>query len=212
MEYWNLDGGNRRLWHGLTQDVVELVQYPRFSARRCFEFRQDIEGELTGEDLVFNLEKIEKIDGLLLKLIHTGIAALRRGFQNRRGGGLQPECVVQHRQYSRHHDRRRMRIHEITMTAKQPRIGNSMQIHVTLTPRLSQINRQVGKSRSAREIRLHDFRAACKERDVDVAEGVGRNHLRDLDVARKLLQQSRVFFRLQQGQLADGKSARLQHV
>jgi len=52
---------------------------------------------LTRKHFVFDLLKIEKADGLLLKFVDCCIATFGRWFKQRYGRRLQGKCVVQFR-------------------------------------------------------------------------------------------------------------------
>src|SRR6266516_7070658 len=58
---------------------------------------------------------------------------------------------------------------------------------------------------------MHDLGTAGEKHDVDVVESFGRNDLRDLNLARKLLKQAGVLFSLEQSKPSHGEAAVFQH-
>src|SRR5213594_1731045 len=71
----------------LAENFRELFADPPFRSRCSFCLRQDVERKLTLEDLVFDLLEIQKIHGLFLKFVDSGVTTLgsRLEYGNRRG-------------------------------------------------------------------------------------------------------------------------------
>ena len=74
-----------------------MFHYSIFRPLRCFPFRQNVKSKLTIEYFVFDLLEIQKIDRLLLKLIHARVAPFGCWLQNSHCSGLHTEPVVQAR-------------------------------------------------------------------------------------------------------------------
>src|SRR5204863_7055788 len=106
-------------------------------------------------------------------------------------------------------DRRRMRIHEISLWPKQARIGDAVQLDRSVKAGLCEIDRETGKLRAARKVRLHGLRTSGEKRDIYILERIRGNDLSDLNFSGKLLQQPRVLLRFEQSQTADGQTASL---
>ena len=74
MEHRRLDSSDHRFRKGLSEDPLQMFHYSIFRPLRCFPFRQNVKSKLTIEYFVFDLLEIQKIDRLLLKLIHARVA------------------------------------------------------------------------------------------------------------------------------------------
>src|SRR5262252_9210761 len=102
-----------------------------------------------------------------------------------------------------------MRIYEIPLSFQQSWIGYALQIDRSRAACLGQVDRQFRKSRTAGHVRLHDFRTARKESDIDIVKRAWRNDLGDLDFSCELLKQSRILFRFEQRQPSDRQTSSL---
>src|SRR5215471_7469658 len=115
--------------------------------------------------------------------------------------------MVQTREYTGNNDGRRVRIQEIPARRELGRIGYPTQEKRAIATALCQINRELRERSTAADEGLHDLRAARKECHIDILQRLWRDDLCNLDIAGELLQQSGVFFRLQQNQPAERKAA-----
>src|SRR5262245_20388887 len=69
MKDGRLNSRDHRPGKSLTQDLSHLLEHSLLCSFRCLRLRQDVEGKLSGENLVGDVLKIQQVDSLLLQLV-----------------------------------------------------------------------------------------------------------------------------------------------
>src|SRR6516162_1105872 len=149
----------------LAENRIKLINDSSFRGGREIGFGQKIECELSPEDFLFDLLKVEETYRLFLKFIHTGVSPLRRRLENRHSRRLDRELVMHVRKNASDDNCSRMRVDEISFCPKHARIGNPMQVNRAIETGLGQIDREIWNLCAARNVGLHDLRTTGEECD-----------------------------------------------